>query len=36
MGKREERKKVRLPRIGKAVMLLAAAVSLLCKKEWKD
>jgi hypothetical protein len=36
MGKREERKKVRIPGIGKAALILAAAVFILHKKEWND
>lgn len=36
MRKKEKRKKVRIPGIGKAVLFLAAAVSILCKKEWKE
>ena len=35
MGKKEERKKDRIPGTGKAVMLLAAVISILCKKERK-
>lgn len=36
MGKREERKKVRIFGIGKAALILAAAAFILHKKEYKD
>lgn len=36
MKKREERVRVRIPRIVKAALFFAAVAGILLKKEWKD